>query len=103
MTSCIFKMGCQASRDYIQQFYDGDESMAYIIADIFEKIAEENGSSAILNVHTSEVHVDVEEVGGVGGWKELNKAHMNREDTRFSTWLQKAHDRAKARWGDGDL
>ena len=96
-------MGYQASNDYIRQIYNGDERMPHIVSNIFRKIAQENNSSATLHVYTSEVRVELKEVGGVREFKELHTAHVNREETRFSLWLRESHDKAKARWENGDF
>lgn len=95
MQNCTLPMGILASRDYIIQTY-GNTDMPLHIAYHFEEIAKKNGSSAELCIYTSEMTLEVEEVGGVRGWRALQAKHLNREETKYHQWLREAHDIASS-------
>lgn len=99
MTKCILPVGFLGSHDYIQQEFGGNHSAPQIIAKNFRNIAAQHNSSAVLDVFRSVVDVDLDEVGGISGWRLLHNSHVNREETKFSKWLVDAHQAAKSQLG----
>ena len=95
MITTSIKLGHIASADYISQGFDCDNRVPHLVAAAFNAIAEEQGLSATLNVETSSVDIDIEDLKQLPDEDEFESC--------FERWLGQAVQQIEKRWMDGEI
>jgi len=96
MISTSIQLGYEASEAWIMQGFDSDERIPTLVAREFNKIAANHGISASLNVYTSSVDIDVDEL-------EMLPEDEDECESCLCRWLDEAIENIQERWMNDEL
>ena len=95
MITTSIPLGYIASADYIAQCFDSDYRIPRLVAAEFDAIADDYGVSATLNVHTSSVDIDIEDLPKL--------PDADGCESIFDRWLEEALQTIQERWMEGEV